>query len=596
MNKVLRPSKLQSRLIKKVMPAALAAGAVAIALPMTASAVTAPLIVNDSDFGSPDPGQCQFLSGQAKTTVGMEDCGTSATAGYNTVTQTGSVSIANASMSVGGYQFINGADTNNNALTISQAGANIQLNNGKVTNLAAGTANTDAVNFGQLKNTAQSTATAIGGGSALNSDGTISAPSFALMNANSINGTSGAATDVGTAFGTVDAALGKLNSNVTQNTADIANLNTGLANGTLGLVQQDPTTRTITVAKSTDGTVVDMTGSQGARTVTGVAPGAISASSLDAINGSQLYATNQNVAQNTSNIAQNTSDIAALNTNVAQNTSDISSLKTNVAQNSSDIAQNTSDISNINQQIASGNVGLVRQDATTQNITVAKDTGGTVVDMTGTDGTRTVTGVSAGALSADSTDAVNGSQLYQTNQNVSSLAQQLSNVEGAASTVASQKTDTPAVASGTDSTALGNGSKATGNNSVALGSGSVADEDNTVSIGSKGNERRLTNVAPGINGTDGVNMNQLNAVQSNVDTVARQAFSGVAAAMAMPNLTPSQPGKTVVAAGVANYKGYTAMGIGGTYRSRDSRWLVNAAASITPHGDAGVRGQVGYEF
>ncbi|MDR5770640.1 YadA-like family protein [Caballeronia sp. LZ002] len=397
-------------------------------------------------------------------------------------------------MSVGGYQFINGADSNNNALTVSKTGANIQLNNGKVTNLAAGTANTDSVNFGQLKNTAQSTAKAIGGGSALNSDGTISAPSFALTNANSINGTSGAATDVGTAFGTVDAALGKLNSNVTQNTADIA------------------------------------------------------------------------------------------------------SLKTNVAQNSSDIAQNTSDISNINQQIASGNVGLVRQDATTQNITVAKDTGGTVVDMTGTDGTRTVTGVSAGALSADSTDAVNGSQLYQTNQNVSSLAQQLSNVEGAASTVASQKTDTPAVASGTDSTALGNGSKATGNNSVALGSGSVADEDNTVSIGSKGNERRLTNVAPGINGTDGVNMNQLNAVQSNVDTVARQAFSGIAAAMAMPNLTPSQPGKTVVAAGVANYKGYTAMGVGGTYRSRDSRWLVNAAASITPHGDAGVRGQVGYEF
>ncbi len=463
---------------------------------------------------------------------------------------------------------------------------------GQIKNVGAGTAAKDAVNVTQLNGVTA----ALGGGSTVDASGNVVAPSYALTNANSINGTSGAATDVGTAFGTVDAALGKLNSNVTQNTADIANLNTGLTNGTLGLVQQDPTTRTITVAKSTDGTVVDMTGSQGARTVTGVAPGAISTSSLDAINGSQLYATNQNVAQNTSNIAQNTSDIAALNTNVAQNTSDIASLNTNVAQNTSDIAKNTTDINNINTQLASGGLGLVKQDATTQNITVAKDTGGTVVDMTGTDGTRTVTGVSAGALSADSTDAVNGSQLYQTNQNVSSLAQQLSNVEGAASTVASQKTDTPAVASGTDSTALGNGSKATGNNSVALGSGSVADEDNTVSIGSKGNERRLTNVAPGINGTDGVNMNQLNAVQSNVDTVARQAFSGVAAAMAMPNLTPSQPGKTVVAAGVANYKGYTAMGIGGTYRSRDSRWLVNAAASITPHGDAGVRGQVGYEF
>ncbi len=56
------------------------------------------------------------------------------------------------------------------------------------------------------------------------------------------------------------------------------------------------------------------------------------------------------------------------------------------------------------------------------------------------------------------------------------------------------------------------------------------------------------------------------------------------------------PSQLVVAASVANYKGYTAMDIGGTYRSRDSRWLVNAAASVTPHGNTGVRGQVGYEF
>ncbi|GAB5100929.1 hypothetical protein YK56LOC_66460 [Caballeronia sp. HLA56] len=478
--------------------------------------------------------------------------------------------------------FVDSAGATVQGSKVTLIGANgVDVSSTQIHNLAAGTAGTDAVNVTQLTNTSQSVANALGGGSTVNSDGTITAPSYSVG---------------GTTANSVGDAISNIDGRTTQNASDIASLNSQLSSGTIGLVQQDPTTRNITVAKATDGTVVDVTGTAGARTVTGVAAGAVSATSLDAINGSQLYATNQSVAQNTSDIAQNTSDIASLSTNVAQNTSDIASLNTNVAQNTSDIAKNTSDINNINTQLASGGLGLVKQDATTQNITVGKDTGGTVVDMTGTDGTRTVTGVSAGALSADSTDAVNGSQLYQTNQNVSSLAQQLSNVEGAASTISSQKTDTPAVASGTDSTALGNGSKATGNNSVALGSGSVADEDNTVSIGSKGNERRLTNVAPGINGTDGVNMNQLNAVQSNVDTVARQAFSGIAAAMAMPNLTPSQPGKTVVAAGVANYKGYTAMGVGGTYRSRDSRWLVNAAASITPHGDAGVRGQVGYEF
>ncbi|WP_244814309.1 YadA family autotransporter adhesin [Caballeronia sp. Lep1P3] len=706
MKKVFLSSPLQLQFFSKVVPALVAVGAVGIGAPMTASAA-APLIVNDMDFGVVDPGQCQYLSGKSFTTVGMEDCASSSnTAGYNVVTQTGAVAIANQNMSVGGYQFINGADTNNNALTVTQSGANIQMNNGKVTNLAAGTANTDSVNFGQLKGTANSVASALGAGSTLNADGTISAPSFALTNANAINGTTGAATNVGAAFTNVDKALGTLggdfnnlntaiingqiglvqqdattrnitvakdtdgtvvdmtgtqgtrtvtgvsagavnasstdavngsqlyglasstasalgagstvnsdgtisapsfaltNANSINGTTgaatnvgaaftnvdnalgtlngNIANLNTAITNGQIGLVQQDATSRNITVAKDTDGTVVDMTGTQGTRTVTGVSAGALNASSTDAVNGSQLYATNQTVANLSTSVAQNTADIANLNTNVAQNTADIS--------------KNTTDISNINNAINSGNVGLVRQDATTRTITVAKDNDGTVVDMTGTQGVRTVTGVAAGALSADSTDAVNGSQLYATNQQLDSLSQSVQNFAGSTSILASDKTDTPAIASGKDATAMGNGAVASGSNSVALGSGSVADEDNTVSIGSAGNERRLTNVAPGVKGTDAVNMNQLNAVQSNVNTVARQAFAGVASAMAMPNLTPSQPGKTVVAAGVANYKGYTAIGLGGTYRSQNNRWLVNAAASITPSGDTGVRGQVGYEF
>jgi trimeric autotransporter adhesin len=110
----------------------------------------------------------------------------------------------------------------------------------------------------------------------------------------------------------------------------------------------------------------------------------------------------------------------------------------------------------------------------------------------------------------------------------------------------------------------------------------------------------LTNVAPGINGTDAVNVNQMNQLRndvgSSITSLQRSAFGGIAAAMAMPNLMPSAPGKTVVAAGVANYKGYSAFGAGATYRSGDGKWLVNGAVSVTPSGDTGVRGQVGYEF
>lgn len=286
---------------------------------------------------------------------------------------------------------------------------------------------------------------------------------------------------------------------------------------------------------------VDMLGNK----ISGLAAGDISATSTEAINGSQLYAA-------------------------------VNDLTTN---------------------ISNGTIGLVQQNPTSRAITVAKDTDGTVVDVTGTAGARQVTGVAAGELSAASTDAVNGSQLYATNQQVDVLNQRVANITiGGSTFIDSQANDAPAAATGANSTALGNGAQATGANSVALGDRSVASEDNTVSVGSAGNERRVTNVAAGVNGTDAANMNQLNAVQSSVNTVAREAFAGVAAAMAMPNLTPREPGKTVVAAGVANYKGYTAVGVGGTYRSRDSRWLVNGALSLTGHGDTGVRAQVGYEF
>jgi len=155
-------------------------------------------------------------------------------------------------------------------------------------------------------------------------------------------------------------------------------------------------------------------------------------------------------------------------------------------------------------------------------------------------------------------------------------------------------------ASGTNSTALGENATATGSNSVSLGQGSVADEENTVSVGSSSVQRRITNVANGQNASDAVNYGQLNQLRSDMNSsinqVAKAAYGGIAAAMAMPNMTPSGPGKTVVAAGAANYKGYNAIAAGATYRSRNGRMLVNGAMSMTQAGEAGVRAQVGYEF
>ena len=85
---------------------------------------------------------------------------------------------------------------------------------------------------------------------------------------------------------------------VDKNSGDINNIQNNLNNGSIGLVQQtggSPGKGEITVAKNTGGTTVSMKGTDGERQVTGVANGAISNTSKDAVNGSQLNTTNQAV-------------------------------------------------------------------------------------------------------------------------------------------------------------------------------------------------------------------------------------------------------------------------------------------------------------
>nr|WP_329956561.1 YadA-like family protein [Collimonas humicola] len=120
-----------------------------------------------------------------------------------------------------------------------------------------------------------------------------------------------------------------------------------------------------------------------------------------------------------------------------------------------------------------------------------------------------------------------------------------------------------AQATGNNSVATGAAAQATGTNSVALGAGSIADQANTVSMGAPGSERRITNVAPGINPTDAVNVSQLNAVQNQIGDVQRIAYSGIAMSMAltgavMPALDAGEKG---VGVGIGSYQGYGALAL-----------------------------------
>ena len=570
----------------------------------------------------------------------------------------------------------------------------------------------DAVNGSQLHGVSSSVASAIGAGSTVNADGSISAPSFTLGDG------SGGSTTVTSVGG----AVTNLDGRVTTNEGDIATLASQIGSGTVGLVQQAGAGANITVGANTDGAAVDFTGTAGARKLTGVDAGAVTVTSKDAVNGSQLHGVSSSVASaiGAGSTVNADGSISAPSFSLGDGSggsTTVHSVGDAVTNLDGRVTTNEGDIATLASQIGNGTVGLVQQAGPGANITVGANTDGAAVSFVGTAGARKLSGVANGVndddavtiaqlkatglidytgkeiaavtyddislgsvtfggtggtkllnvapglIAAGSMEAVNGGQLHDLQER---FAQEYARLDGRVGdleagggsggggggsdgnvgrgtggdgslvvgdgSVASGENSTAvgqgavasgdngsafgqgsaasgsnssaigqgSVASGSDSTAIGQGSKATGSGSVAIGAGSVADRDNSVSVGSVGHERQITNVADGTAPTDAVNVRQMDQrfgeTNRMINDVAKNAYAGVAAAMAMPNLTPSQPGKTVVAAGAANYKSGSAIAAGATYRTRDGKWLMNGAVSVTSTGDAGVRAQVGYEF
>jgi len=201
--------------------------------------------------------------------------------------------------------------------------------------------------------------------------------------------------------------------------------------------------------------------------ISGVAAGAITADSTDAVNGSQLKQTNDNVAQNKADIAQNKADIAQNKADIAQNKADIAQNKADIAQNKADIAQNKADIAQNKTDIAQNKADIGKLDNRVTNVenlakqhtTVEAGNNITVTESTNTDGgkkytvgmakditvdsvkvgdktyvskdglnanNQTITNVKDGKIEEGSKDAVNGGQLYATNQLVKENASNIS--------------------------------------------------------------------------------------------------------------------------------------------------------------------------
>src|SRR5262249_12587663 len=129
----------------------------------------------------------------------------------------------------------------------------------------------------------------------------------------------------------------------------------------------------------------------------------------------------------------------------------------------------------------------------------------------------------------------------------------------------------------------------------AIGAGSLANAPNTVSFGSPGNERRLTNVAAGINPTDAVNVSQLSSLsagfqsqigglQSQINNVDRRLRDGVAVSMAAGGVPAGPQGrKGGVFGNTATYDGPRAAGVGrtgGVYEKQGHQVQANGSVGV----------------
>ncbi|EBR9123704.1 autotransporter adhesin SadA [Salmonella enterica subsp. enterica serovar Neukoelln] len=255
----------------------------------------------------------------------------------------------------------------------------------QITYVAKGDINstsTDAVTGAQIYSLSQSVADRLGGGASVNSDGTVNAPLY----------------EVGTGiYNNVGSALSALNTSITNTEASVA----GLAED--ALLWDD----------STSAFSASHTGN--ASKITNLAAGTLAADSTDAVNGSQLFDTNEKVDQNTADIAtntdsinQNTADITANTDSINQNTTDIAANTTSINQNTTDIATNTTNINSLSDSVTTLTDDALLWDAAS---------GAFSAKHNGSD--SKITNLAAGTLAADSTDAVNGSQLFATNENVS---------------------------------------------------------------------------------------------------------------------------------------------------------------------------------
>ena len=259
-------------------------------------------------------------------------------------------------------------------------------------------------------------------------------------------------------------------------------------------------------------------------------------------------------------------------------------------------------------------------------------------------GERTLTNVAAGRITDTSTDAINGSQLYSVVNGLGfdvnadnnaakthKLGKELAIVAGntaEATSTSNLKTEVAQDATTGKTTVTVSMKEApnftsvtttdtAGNKTVTNGSGVTITpaSGNPVSLttgGLNNGGNKITNVAAGTDGTDAVNVSQLNqalgsitgvntanftALENKVNEVAADAKAGTAAAMAVAGLPQAYlPGKSMMAVGGSVYRGESGYAIGYSTISDGGNWIIKGTATGNSRGHYGATAAVGYQW
>ena len=351
------------------------------------------------------------------------------------------------------------------------------------------------------------------------------------------------------------------------------------------------------------GSFVSVGAADDERKLINVAAGNISATSTEAINGSQLYAVTSQLDK-TNETAKAAASAATSAAEVVNNNLDKIESAASAAVSSATAASNSASSAQSSATAASSSASAADSSATAasssasaaeSSATVAKEESASIKRVVkSTDENGKVNNVES-EVDGNNATAV-GSGAKAKGDNSSSFGTN-ANANGKNATAIGQGAN----ASANNATAIGQGAKATANNSVALGQGSVANEANTVSVGSVGNERRITNVADPVRGTDAANKQYVDrsvgAVRSEMKKTDKKLRGGIAGATAAANIPQvTKPGGSMVGLGVGNYKGESAVAVGYSRASDNNKVIFKVSGAATTQGDYNVGAGVGYQW